>query len=476
MSSQLLPNVDDLQIQFDKCFVFNSKFAGKAEEEDYLKLLGCCPSQLSLNDKMISVGVVEALSGFATTFGSDVICDSLFSDNSKYVFIEVEPGYWMALFVKCNSNRQSNPTPSSSLNSANTGPIQDFSGYSDDNLPYLILKSKLQDSYQTFKIFHGEMDSIVKSEGVQSLRVKLDLFLESYWKNFVFINWNIMDILGGIQFLPVPTNDFLAIQSFIHQTISKFSNFNKPKSQKQNDSEPSLSVIRGCLFIFDSYLVFNGITKEDSRTVAQYLPFIVEERLKYLPPNVLLNSANGFFLTGPEDIQSPVTRFSAPRVYIGEPRSESSVIIYKLNRLQLVLFVDPTVASQLYFYTSLRDFIYPELQPIYKDLCDNICKGDGNVMKYIFFNGSSFALKTSLNFQNTSMMLKESLQELCHLRSHAKMNDSKEIIVRNKKESWIAFKIVGGKEFFFIFDQKNATLSDVQQQMEKASVLFNSSK
>ena len=194
--------------------------------------------------------------------------------------------------------------------------------------PYLLLKSKLQDAYRTFRIFHGEMDNIVNTNGIESLRATMDLFLENYWKNASFNNWNIFDILGGVHYLPILPNDFLSIQSFINQVVSKFSSF-KSKAKIPNSSSRD-EVIRGCLFIFDSYLVYNGISQEESRIISQYLSNIIDERVKYNSQNA--NTTSGIFITGPEDIQSSVTRFSAPKVFInGDLTEGSNVIIYKVR-------------------------------------------------------------------------------------------------------------------------------------------------
>lgn len=45
-----------------------------------------------------------------------------------------------------------------------------------------------------------------------------------------------------------------------------------------------------------------------------------------------------------------------------------------MNRLQLVLFVDPTVCSNLTFYTSLRDYLNEDINNLYKTLSDYIFK------------------------------------------------------------------------------------------------------
>jgi hypothetical protein len=53
-------------ITFHRFFVFNSKFQGKREEDDYLKLLTFFPQELTLNQKMRCIGLAEAIASFTT--------------------------------------------------------------------------------------------------------------------------------------------------------------------------------------------------------------------------------------------------------------------------------------------------------------------------------------------------------------------------------------------------------------------------
>ena len=88
----------------------------------------------------------------------------------------------------------------------------------------------------------------------------------------------------------------------------------------------------------------------------------------------------------------------------------------------------------------------------------------------------SLAIKTSISLQSPQVM-KESLQTLCHLHSEMKNNKTKEVIMRSRKDTWIACRSYADKELYIIFEQKNATLTDVQESLNSvAKILFNSSK
>jgi len=49
--------------------------------------------------------------------------------------------------------------------------------------------------------------------------------------------------------------------------------------------------------------------------------------------------------------------------------------------------------------------------------------------------------------------------------------------MRSRKDTWIACRSYADKELYIIFEQKNATLTDVQESLNSvAKILFNSSK
>jgi hypothetical protein len=86
----------------DSIFVFNSKFAGKKEDEDHYKLLSFFPQSRSQNDKMLLVGLSEGVASFIHNFTvkseeehMNIHC--MVSDLYLRTFLQPEEGYWLVL-------------------------------------------------------------------------------------------------------------------------------------------------------------------------------------------------------------------------------------------------------------------------------------------------------------------------------------------------------------------------------------------
>jgi First Longin domain of INTU, CCZ1 and HPS4 len=58
-------NLPPTQLSLFSLFVFNGKFAGKREEDDYLKILYFWPPTASLDQQGKQVGLAEALTMFS---------------------------------------------------------------------------------------------------------------------------------------------------------------------------------------------------------------------------------------------------------------------------------------------------------------------------------------------------------------------------------------------------------------------------
>ncbi|KAL9643347.1 hypothetical protein ABK040_014802 [Willaertia magna] len=557
--------------QLDKFFIFNRKFEGKSEELDYLKLLYFYPSEVPFNDQMMQIGIAEALTGFTTTFGNDMICDSLFTDQSKYVFIEPEPGYWMGCCVKSLSSihlaqQQNNNNGiffgGNAGNSGNAGsilseqPIQDFSVYSDHyNLPYLLIKSKLWSSYFTFKTFHGKFEDVFqkailnnycntnenqhtlqnstlqqnnnlqnnnlqedkenKSElqlkglinynenALNGLRYQLSFFFDIYWKNHLqFQSFNIFNLLNGLQFLPIQTNSFLIIQTFMNRlfqfTLQNWTlnliNNTLQSTVVNNTTTLQQPKIIGGLFFYENYLIFNGnVTHEDCKIISDHLFLLLDDKLKKV--NVtqqltlqqgLINSY-GTYLTGLIE----ENKFIAPKVYINN--RECQVVVFKYQKIVLFLIVDHYNQQQsnldnnkgnsscedvvIYnYYSKLREWMNGELNGLNKHVSEAINRitNFDDAYKYIYFNQMNLAIKSSILTNSLTNTMKEALQMVCHLHTQIKQSKDglKDVIVRNRKDSWIVGKYFAEREFFIIFDQKNYSLLEVHEQTQRITKLF----
>jgi hypothetical protein len=317
--------------------------------------------------------------------------------------------------------------------------IKDFGVFEDANLSYKVLKSILSTAYETFRIFHGKMDDIVVKSGVDSLRHTLDMFFARYLPTLSFyspINTataNIFNILDGIQFLPVDPTVFLAVQSFMNQTTNFF-NKRAPLIARQARHSPLVNAhikenkpqvpkqtIRATMFFFDHYLLFSGgISHEEARIITNYMPVLLEDRFKEMQTGISSKRAlfsiakNDGYLTGPENINNKETRFTAPRVILGESgkKQESHIIVFKHQRISVLFFISPSVFSKIKFYTTMADIINPELTKLLSMISEgiNYIPSFDDAYKYIYFNHMNLAIKTSLAKKHSIVPIDENAQ------------------------------------------------------------------
>ncbi len=304
------------------------------------------------------------------------------------------------------------------------------------------------------------MDDIVNKSGVDSLRNTLDMFFSRYLPTLPFYapnntaQMNIFNILDGIHFLPVDPNVFLSVQSFMNQTANHF-NKRAPTQQRQTRHLPVMNphlvtkqespkqTIRATMFFFDHYLLFSGgISHNEAKIVTNYIPVVLEERCKEMQPGVSYKRAlfsiakNDGYLSGPENIGNKDTRFTAPRVYLGE-KQESHVIIFKQQRVTILFFVSPSVFSKIKFYTTLAEIVMPEVTKLASVIAEsiNFIPSFDDVYKYIYFNHMNLAIKTSIakkhgivpteddlkddsdGLSGNSATVKEALQTIAHIHT-----------------------------------------------------------
>lgn len=211
-------------------FIFNSKYAGKREDEEYLKVLYFYPNSTRMEDQERSVGLSEALIQFTSNFSPNQPCEYMFNEKRKHVYLQVEPGYWMIMSV----NKDQNEVKEESENfSSKSG--QDF------------LKNLLKACYSNFKLHNSSMESIVKDKGVDQLRLTLK---EHFNKNMDILKRRVesldhMDLFPGLNFLPVDGAVFLMVQSMMNQLMDKYQD------------------IKSGIFHYEDSLVFTSLSHED---------------------------------------------------------------------------------------------------------------------------------------------------------------------------------------------------------------------
>ena len=82
----------------EQLMVYSPALGGEADAEN--KILFFHPSDTPLAEQLRCVGLSEALSNFAESLAPGTPCESMHTQNRRYVFEQVEPGIWMVLVVQ----------------------------------------------------------------------------------------------------------------------------------------------------------------------------------------------------------------------------------------------------------------------------------------------------------------------------------------------------------------------------------------
>lgn len=151
-------------------------------------------------------------------------------------------------------------------------------------------------------MLHGSFTQIVEEKGVQVLRLLLAEFYTKYLKYIDVENdFNLIDSLDGINFMPVDKNVYLRIICFINLTSNRFSQ------------------IKEIVFLFKDQLVWSGLEQEDIRVFYHFLnKFITPEGEQYSVNEYFpfVRNTNGF-MTGPTSLEEN-RPFAVPIIYVGD--------------------------------------------------------------------------------------------------------------------------------------------------------------
>ena len=82
--------------------VYHPDLGGEADAEN--KILYFHPPATPLAEQVRCVGLSEALTNFANSLAPGTPCESMHTQNRRYVFEQVEPSVWMVLVVQHGSD------------------------------------------------------------------------------------------------------------------------------------------------------------------------------------------------------------------------------------------------------------------------------------------------------------------------------------------------------------------------------------
>ena len=457
-------------------FIYNTDY-GNREGYEEEKILLYIPQEESLDKKIKTVGLCQALSQFVMTFNPSHSCECMVTQKTKQYFLNPEKNFWIVLTLSVPYVEKM---------------VKDkkVPEYLPDEVQDSIGKASLQQAYEMFVLFNGLLTFILETYGFKLLKERLEYFYTRYLQTLNFGQLDILDVYQGIVYLPLNKNDFLKVHCF------------------SNLVEATFKTVKHVCLLYNDQLIWTTLNCNNLKVLYKYLtssllqPLTEEESIhKYSPntslkispepfnrssPNNFSTSNSGRFLTGPVDITTLGSgSFSpkrAPRVFVDVDGQtcELNLVVYKVCNLVFCLIVDlPSLNSE--FCTQIHNKVGPQLCNLSSVITEQISKRSSTLLdqqfRFVYFNSMNLAIKSSIHGRRSPSTLTsvspDIMQMLIDL--HEDFDTLKidgEIIAKNTSDCWIVGKRSKFREFFVILNQKNASIVEINEEVRQ---LINSS-
>jgi len=421
-------------------FVFNPTLSTK-EGTEHENILFFYPPTVNIDEQTRNVGLSQALAHFTSTFSPDRLCESVRREKHTCAYFNPEKDIWLAMIVR-------NPFIS---RTAKDGKVSHQ--YFEDDLDDALLQTIVRQAYKMFKLFNGPIRLLTETEGVDTVRTRLQSFLPYYLLSLNFEQLDLFNTLEGIQFLPVDKNVYLRIQSFINLTEDHF-----PKLQY-------------AAFLYRDHLVWSGLEQDDMRTVYSYIVSQMASadlngRESGVPPKIKGRTG---FVTGPEDLTNTSLLVTAPRVFVGN-NQQYRLIVYELQDILSLFLVEQSALQDYSLYQQLDAYIAPHITFLAPILSEHYIRkhGSEDQYRYVYFNHMNLAIKTSLKQKggdlprDTTKMLNE-----IHADFERQPSLPSEVLIRTSSDRWLVGRKSDQREFYVFFDSKTANLLEINEEVRK---------
>jgi len=426
-------------------FLFNSMWGPKEGEEEK-KIVYFWPDDVSLDNKLKKIGLVEGVTNFATKFSS-LPAHSLHTLKERLVYHEVEKNYWLCISVSVPNTRKQNK---------DSGDVIEF--YPED-VSDEVLKSILRRSYKMFCLFHSGLNASLMGRCGGAITVfseLIDHFFSRYLATLNVERGDITYIWGGLQYLAVEMLDFLRVQSII----------NRLKKEQL--------IVSKCLFLQSGQLVWSDVDPEMTKLLVQYLSTTILTSL-----NSLSRKPEGSFLVGEEG--------KLPTIYLCD--SSYQLAVYHVVNTTLMLLLNKTPPSL--FYSRFKESPGQELGNLSADLTHTYISRQmtatssssqilasintaattpaspqppsDNVM-FLYYNASNLAVKSTVmdGHSKAIMLAQDLLLDLARSGS-----DEGEVCTKLSNDEWVVVQVAGARTIVVILTEKNINLIDVAESVNK---------
>ena len=413
--------------KLSKLFVFNPSW-GPREGEEEKKIIYFWPPETEMNDQVKTVGLIEAVSRFGKTFSGEP-AQSLHTQKTRTVWREVESEFFLCFTVSLPCVRRP----------GKEGEVLEFR---PEEVSDKVLLGILDKAHQMFSLFSGGLQYILENNqnSRDLLCERVRHFYSRYLTSLKLEHCSVLDMWGGIQYLPLEAQPFLRVQSFINRADLQFPG------------------VASSLFLQQGQLVWSEISPDVTRLLVHYLTTTLLPSLPSLPSPAPTSPHQGRFLVGGSD------EAALPVIHLEQETTRHLVVYHAINSTLCLLLHE---APQADFYQAYSDWTGPVLSDLSADLThiwatssSSLASSHSENVRFIYFNGANFAVKSTVEAGS------ETVVNLAAELAAALPDSGGETTAKLSTDQWVVVRRSGVRTVIILV-MKNINLLDVWEEVNK---------
>lgn len=423
-------------VKLANLFLFNPSFGPREGEEDK-KVIFFWPPDTDINTQVRMVGLVEAVNRFGQTFGKEP-AHSLHNQKTRMVWREVENEFFLCFNITLPFIKK---VPSGVKDKDGGGEI--VTEFRPEDVNDSVLLAVLERAHSMFSLFQGGLRHLLSvSNGDRNvLRDQVDHFFTRYLASLRLEQCNIMDLWGGVQYLPLQSGPFLRVQTLVNRVQEEF------------------PLIESCMFLQQGQLVWSGLEPQTTRLMAHYLTTTLLPSLPSLPPPSPTAPHQGRFLVGGTDPSSS----PLPKVHLKQRAPLHLVVFHAINSTLCLLLSESPPPT---FFTSFSASAGPSLSDLSADLTHMwASSGTDNQtseqVKFLYFNKANYAVKSTVEPGN------ENLVQLATDLSADLQETGGEVTTKLNTDQWLVVRVVGVRTVVVLLNTRNLNLMEVAEEVSR---------
>jgi len=413
--------------KLSQMFLFNSNWGPKEGEEEK-KVIFFWPHETEINTQVRSIGLIEAVIRFGETFSTKP-AHSMHTQKTRTVWKEVEKDFFLCFTVSIPSIKKVGKDGADVLE------------FRPEDVSDSVLLGVLNRAYSMFALFLGGLEVILDTNngGKETVRERTKHFYTRYLATLRMENISVLDMWGGLQYLPLESEPFLRVQTLVTRTQEQFSN------------------IHSSLFLQQGQLVWSGLVPDTTRLLVHYLTTTLLPSLTSLPSPSPTSPHQGRFLVGGQVTDTlPIVHLSEGQFHL--------VVFHAINSTVCLLL---SQAPDQQFYSSVSSSLGPTLSDLSADLTHiwantntTTNQAPQDMVKFIYFNAANFAVKSTVDPGN---------ENLVNLASELATDllEGGEVTAKLNTDQWVVVRVAGVRTVIVLLSQKNLNLMEVSEEVAR---------